>query len=77
MEETIRLKCDETGRFTIHDDFSADEESEVLTKKHFSTPDRNGQNLARLFGDIREGDILEITFKTVRVCSRCGKKLED
>lgn len=74
IEETIRLKCDETGRLAIHE-FSESIDSEILTKKCFSTPDLKGQNFARLFSDVKEGDIIEITFKTIRVCSQCGQKL--
>lgn len=77
MEETIRLKCDETGRLTIQDEFPDTKSKTTITKKCFSTPEGKGANFGRLYADIKEGDIIEFTFKNIRVCSRCGKKLKD
>lgn len=76
MEETIKLKCDETGRITIEDGFPVTESETIITKKCFSTPDSNGSKFARLYADMKEGDIIEITFKNIRICSQCGKQLD-
>ena len=76
MEETIILECDETGRFIMQDEFENSESTTTITKKCFSTPDKNGPRFERLFADMREGDILEFTFKNIRICSQCGKQLD-
>lgn len=77
MEETIKLKCDDTGRLTIQDEFPKTDSETTITKKCFSTPDGNGTNFGKLYADIKKGDIIEITFKTIRICSQCGKSLEE
>ena len=75
MEETIRLKCDKTGRLKIRDHFPTTTSKIITTERLFSTPDKNGTNFGRLFTDVKEGDIIEVTFKNVRICSQCGKKI--
>ena len=70
MEETIKLKCDETGKIKIT---LQDKGSRI---ENFSTPNSNGINFGRLFADVKEGDIIELTFKNIRICSQCGKKLD-
>jgi uncharacterized protein with PIN domain len=77
MEETIILKCDKTGRIAIKDGFPINKSKTIITKKFFSTPDSNGQRFGKLYADMKEGDIIEFTFKNIRICSQCGKQLED
>ena len=70
MEETIRLKCEKTGRIKISEHLGK------LKTLPFSTPDFDGMELNNLFNDIRDGDILELTFTNVRICRCCGQKLK-
>ena len=71
MDCEIKLKRDRTGRIKIEDQFEGE-----TRKWHFSTPDSNGVEFGKLFGDVKEGDIIVVEFKDIRICPTCGKKLE-
>lgn len=59
MDYEVKLKGDATGRLSIEDG---------KTTRHFSTPDSNGREFARLFKDIKEGDIIVVNFRDIRIC---------
>lgn len=74
IEETIKIKLDETGRVEL---IETDPEGENKTTKKFSTPDQDGNEFGRLSNDLKEGDIIILTFRNVRICSHCGKSLDE
>ena len=71
MNYEIKLKRERSGRIAIKDEF----EGKTRTW-NFSTPDSNGEWFGRLFGDVKEGDVLTVVFEDIRICPMCGKKLE-
>ena len=73
MEESIKIKVDETGRVEL---VETDPEGENKATKKFSTPNQDGHEFGRLFNDLKEGDTVILTFRNVRICSHCGKALE-
>lgn len=69
MNETIKLECHAAGIIRLG--------TERSKGMFFSTPNHDGSNFETLYADIKEGDIIEITFKNIRICSQCGKQLDD